>query len=182
MDEVIDILDTKGEFTGKTAMKSEAHKNGWFHPTVHVWLYTSDGSILLQQRGSQKETNPLLWDVSVAGHIGAGEKVLLAAQREVEEEVGLKVAANDLEKIGVFKSVHKHHEQLIDCEFHHVFLCELKVPFAELTLQKSEVEDLKLISLVQFSEETWGMANLKKYVPHGVAYFATISKAVKKRL
>lgn len=182
MDELIDILNSNGELTGKTALKSKAHQKGWFHPTVHVWLYTADGSILLQQRGSQKDTYPLLWDVSVAGHIGAGEEIIRAALREVEEEVGLKITANDLEKIGVFKSVQKHHKQLIDCEFHHVFLCELKVPFTELTLQKSEIKDLKLIPLIQFSEETWGMAKLKNYVPHGVSYFSAISKAIKKRL
>lgn len=182
MDELIDILDTNGEFTGKTALKSKAHREGWFHPTVHIWLYTTDGNILLQQRGSQKDTHPLLWDVSVAGHIGAGEKTIDAALREVEEEVGLKITTNNLEKIGVFKSVHEHHAQLIDCEFHHVFLCKLEVPFGELTLQKSEVAALKLISLTQFSEETWGMAKLQNYVPHGVEYFVTISKAIKKRL
>ena len=81
MDELIDILDSNGDFTGKTAMKSEAHKNGWFHATVHIWFYTTDGKILLQQRGKHKETHPLLWDVSVAGHVGAGEAIETSAIR-----------------------------------------------------------------------------------------------------
>ena len=181
MDELIDILDSEGNPIG-TAMKSEAHKMGWFHETVHIWFYTSDGRVLLQQRGKEKDTHPLLWDVSVAGHIVAGETIELSALREVEEEIGLSISEKELEKIGVYKSVQKHREDLVDCEFHHTFLCELKVPLEHLRKQESEVEALKLISLLQFSEETWGMANLKKYVPHEVSYYTEIIKAIKERL
>ncbi|TMM53643.1 NUDIX domain-containing protein [Maribacter algarum] len=182
MDELIDILDSEGNATGKTAMKSEAHQMGWFHETVHIWFYTSDGRVLLQQRGKGKDTHPLLWDVSVAGHIRAGETMELSALREVEEEIGLSISEKELEKIGVYKSVQKHREDLVDCEFHHAFLCELKIPLEHLRKQESEVEALKLISLLQFSEETWGMANLKKYVPHEVSYYTEIIKAIKERL
>lgn len=181
MDELIDLLDSKGVYTGKTALKSEAHRAGWFHPTVHVWLYNTKGQILIQQRGSQKDVHPLLWDVSVAGHVSAGEKIPVAALREVEEEVGLQLAANDLDKIGIFKAVHDHGAQLMDREFHHVFLSTLKVPLEALTRQKSEVADLKLISLEQFTEDTLATANPKGYVPHGIEYYTTIISAIKQR-
>lgn len=182
MDELVDILDAEGNFTGKTAMKSEAHKHGLFHPTVHVWFYTKNGKILLQQRGKDKDTHPLLWDVSVAGHVGAGESYELSATREVSEEIGLNIPVSELEKIGVFKSIQKHNENLTDCEFHHTYICELKEPFSQLTKQDSEVEALSLVPLLKFSEETWGLANLKKYVPHSVHYYKTIIRAIKKKL
>jgi hypothetical protein len=35
MDELIDILTPEGQPTGKTALKSEAHKHGWFHATLY---------------------------------------------------------------------------------------------------------------------------------------------------
>lgn len=179
MDELVDILDSEGNYTGKVALKSEAHKNGWFHPTVHVWFFTADGRVLIQQRAATKDTHPLLWDVSVAGHIGAGEKTEDAAVREVKEEIGLEITAPNLRKIGVFKAVHKHNENLEDCEFHHVFLYKLNLPISTLSRQKSEVNDLKLIPLIRFSEETWGLANVSKYAPHGAEYYKTIAKAVK---
>ena len=182
MDELIDILDSNGKPTGKTAMKSEAHKHGLFHPTVHVWFYTKNGQLLIQQRGKEKDIHPLLWDVSVAGHIGAGEDYESSAIREVSEEIGLGITKEELQKIGVFKSIQNHHNDLIDCEFHHTYLCELKTPFSNLKKQDSEVNALKLISLIQFSEETWGMANLAKYVPHEMEYYKSIIKAIKKRL
>ncbi len=182
MDELVDILDSEGNFTGQTAMKSEAHKHGLFHPTVHVWLYTNNGQVLIQQRGKEKDTHPLLWDVSVAGHIGSGEDYETSAIREVSEEIGLKITKDELQKIGVFKSVQKHHDELIDREFHHTYLCELKTSLPNLKKQDSEVNDLKLISLIQFSGETWGMANPDKYVPHTIEYYQTVIRAIKKRL
>ncbi|MGB5821545.1 MAG: NUDIX domain-containing protein [Saonia sp.] len=182
MDELIDILDANGNFLGKTAMKSEVHRKGFFHSTVHIWLYTRSGKVLIQQRGKDKSTFPLIWDVSVAGHVGAGEEIELSAIREVKEEIGLTIVKGDLRKIGVFKSIHKHNKDLIDREFHHTFLCELKIPLEKLKKQESEVAALDLIPLLKFSEETWGMAHLKKYVPHGIAYYSTIIKAIKAML
>lgn len=182
MDELVDILDDDGNPTKTIAMKSEAHKNGWFHATVHIWFYTSDGQILLQQRGKDKATHPLLWDVSVAGHVASGEEIELSAIRETEEEIGLIISKKDLEKIGIFKSIQKHSSTLIDCEFHHTYLCELKVSLKDLSKQESEVEDLKLIPLVQFSEETLGKTRLKKYVQHSPNYYTTIVKAIKEKL
>lgn len=181
-DELVDILDSEGNATGRTALKSVAHKKGWFHPTVHVWFFTADGKVLIQQRAATKSIHSLLWDVSVAGHVGAGEDVKKAAVREVKEEIGLKIAKDDLRKFGVFKACHRHSEDLVDCEFHHLFLCSLQVPLHTLKRQKSEVADLALMPLLKFSEETWGLSSVRKYVPHGAEYYKTIVKAIKEQL
>ncbi len=181
MDELVDILDSKGNPTGKTTLKSEAHRKGLFHPTVHIWFFTSDGKLLIQQRGKHKGTHPLLWDVSVAGHVGAGEEIELSALREVKEEIGLDISKSDLEKIGDFKSVQKHHGRLSDCEFHHAFICELKVPITSLQKQETEVEALDLISMDLFLEELENNALRKKYVPYKIDYYKTIIEVVHKR-
>lgn len=147
MDELVDILTPDGKPTGKTALKSEAHKNGWFHATVHVWLFTSDKEILLQKRAQTKKVFPGLWDISVAGHIGAGEKILESAKREVFEEIGLELEEKDLIKIGTRIHQVKHKNGIIDNEHHHVFIAELKTPLSRLTIQKEEVSDIKLFNL-----------------------------------
>ncbi|MBT8324622.1 MAG: hydrolase, partial [Winogradskyella sp.] len=61
MDEIIDIVDQDGKPTGKSALKSIVHKEGLPHNTIHLWLYTDDGNILLQQRSHKKAIFPLLW-------------------------------------------------------------------------------------------------------------------------
>ncbi|WP_299799964.1 NUDIX domain-containing protein [uncultured Maribacter sp.] len=181
MDELIDILDAEGNMTNMTAMKSEAHKNGWFHQTVHIWFYTSEGKILLQQRGKDKDVYPLLWDVSVAGHIGAGEEIITSALREIQEEIGLTIASSDLEKIGIFKSVKNHSEVLKDNEFHHTFIAELKMPLNSLQKQDSEVEGLKLVSKKQLSSELKDVSKFN-YVPHDILYYETIQKEISHRI
>lgn len=182
MDELLDILDSEGNFTGETKLKSHAHRVGLFHATVHIWFYTIDGKVLLQQRGKNKDIHPLLWDVSVAGHVAAGEEIELSAIREIEEEIGILIFKEYLEKIGVFKSVHKHHETLIDCEFHHTYICELKVSLNDLHKQESEVEALNLVPLNQFLKEITRIKNHKKYVPHSANYYSIITKAIQQKL
>ncbi|WP_299627267.1 NUDIX domain-containing protein [uncultured Tenacibaculum sp.] len=147
MDELIDIVDEQGNYTGKTCLKSKAHKFGYFHPTVHIWIYTKDHKILLQQRAFTKKVFPGLWDISVAGHIGAGEIIEEAAIREVEEEIGFKVKPENLIKIGTRKHQVNHPNGIIDNEFHHVFITELNVPVEELIIQESEVAGLQLYDL-----------------------------------
>jgi len=147
MDELIDILTPDGKPTGKVALKSEAHKNGWFHATVHIWFFTKDDKILLQKRAMTKKVFPGLWDISVAGHIGAGETILDAAIREVHEELGLEIKSDELLKIGTRIHQVSHANGIQDNEHHHVFIAELKVPIESLSIQKEEVDDVQLFDL-----------------------------------
>ena len=147
MDELIDILTPEGKSTGKTALKSEAHKNGWFHATVHIWLFTSDEKILLQKRALTKKVFPGIWDISVAGHVGAGEATLEGAKREIFEEIGLQLEEKDLIKIGTRIHQVTHKNGIQDNEHHHVFIAELKIPITELKIQIEEVDDVQLFDL-----------------------------------
>lgn len=159
MDEVIDILTPEGKPTGKTALKSEAHKKGWYHATVHIWLFTTSKKILLQKRALTKKIFPGLWDISVAGHIGAGESVLNAAKREVFEEIGLELSEEDLIKIGTRVHQVSHSNGIIDNEHHHVFIAELKKPLSELKIQKEEVAAIQLFDLA-ILKQTKNLENL----------------------
>jgi isopentenyldiphosphate isomerase len=147
MDELIDILDSEGNFTGKSCMKSEAHKNGFFHATVHIWLYTQDKKILLQKRAPTKKVLPNLWDISVAGHVGSGEPIISAALRELREEIGLFLQEENLTKIGMRKNQLIHPNGILDNEIHHVFIAELKTPLSELKIQQEELTRLELFDL-----------------------------------
>jgi isopentenyldiphosphate isomerase len=149
VDEIVDILDKSGNYTGKTALKSVVHSKGLFHPTIHVWFYSPSGKVLLQQRGAEKDTYPLKWDVSVAGHISAGESPELGAYREALEETGITIEQEKLEKIGVLKKEVKHLNGIWDREYTHIFLYLLNEN-TKLTKQDSEVEALKWISLKEF--------------------------------
>jgi isopentenyldiphosphate isomerase len=179
MDELVDILDGNGNYTGKTALKSRAHQLGLFHSTIHVWCYSKSGSILLQQRGTTKSTYPSLWDVSVAGHIGAGEPPETAAYRETQEEIGITIDISKLEKIGVFLMEKKHSERLWDREFNHTYLYCLDEKI-QLTKQKSEVEALEWISIEDF--ELRIEKNDPQFVPNSTQRYLNILKEIRLRL
>jgi isopentenyldiphosphate isomerase len=147
MDELIDILTPQGEFTGQHCLKSVAHQKGLYHATVHIWFYTRHGMLLLQKRGRNKKTYPNHWDVSVAGHVHAGETIEDAAIREVEEEIGLIIQKKDLQKIAVRKGERSHPNGIQDNEFYHVFVCELTTKLSNLSKQDEEVEALELFDL-----------------------------------
>jgi len=152
MDELIDILDDEGNLTGRNCLKSIAHQKGFNHATVHIWFFTVQGNILLQQRGATKKIYPLLWDVSVAGHVNSGENLYDAAIREVKEEIGLNIKKEALIKIWVMKSFKSYDSGVIDNEFHTVFISKLNEDINNLSAQKEEVEALKIVSSSTFKE------------------------------
>lgn len=178
MDELLDILDEFGKYTGNSVLKSEAHKKGLFHATVHIWFYTATGEVLFQKRSATKETFPNYWDVSVAGHVLAGETIEDAALREVKEEIGIAILKTDLVKIDIRKNINRHPNGIIDCEFQNVFLCKLDVDLHALKKQDEEVDALCLRSLEEFKYFTANRNETFKLVPADYSYYSFVIDSI----
>lgn len=181
-DELIDILTKTGEFTGQSCAKSEIHRKGHYHHTAHIWFYTNDGHILLAQRSATKSICPSLWDVSVAGHVDAGETVEAAAIRESFEEIGLKIQPKDLHKIGVYECFQSYENGIIDNEFHHTFISELKIPISNLKKNLNEVADLKLVSVTEFEALLKNSKNNSHFVSENSNYYNSFIDYLKRYL
>lgn len=182
MEEYIDIVDKNGIPTGVSAPKSEIHSKGHLHNTAHVWCYTSEGYILLQQRSASKVICPLLWDVSVAGHIDAGETIEQAAVREAKEEIGILILEKELIKIGVFECFQSYSNGIIDNEFHNTFITEIHITIDDLIPQKEEVEALKFVSLSEFKTLLYSSENNNHFVPSNRKYYEFVVEAIKAKL
>ena len=180
-DELIDILTKEGKPTGKTALKSEVHSKGYYHNTAHIWFYTRDGHILLAQRAATKTLHPLLWDVSVAGHVDAGETVEQGAIREIKEEIGLKIKEKELQKIGVFECFQSYDNGIVDNEFHHTFIIELQVNLGSLKPQVGEVASLKLVSLEEFELILKHIGEYNHFIASNKSYYKKVFDAIVKR-
>ncbi|MCB0474867.1 MAG: NUDIX domain-containing protein [Flavobacteriaceae bacterium] len=176
-EEILDILDENGNYTGQSLSKKIIHQKGYFHPTVHVWIFDQTGQVLLQKRAEAKDTFPGLWDVSVAGHIDAGEPIKKAAQREVEEEIGLLIDEEGLLESGIRKSMHEHPNGIKDYEYQYIFLYQMAIDLSALKIQQEEVAELKLVAFDSFREDS--MKNSSRYVPQGPGYYQFICEQIR---
>jgi isopentenyldiphosphate isomerase len=151
MDERVDVLDASGKKTGEVAWKSEAHRLGLWHRCFHCWIVspgTPSGGphLFVQWRASGKDTWPNRLDVTAAGHIGAGEETLEGGLREIEEELGLKVAPDELVPLGTRRSELEIPAGL-DREFQEVFLLVRSLFPKDLWLQEEEVAAVACLRL-----------------------------------
>ncbi|MDA8241993.1 MAG: NUDIX domain-containing protein [Nitrospiraceae bacterium] len=87
--EKLEIVDSEGKVIG-LAERAELHRDpSLIHRVVHVLIFNRKGELLLQKRSRQKDVAPGKWDTSVGGHVAPGEGVDDAAQREMDEELGI---------------------------------------------------------------------------------------------
>lgn len=148
MDELIDVRDEAGEPTGEVVWKSEAHRRGLWHRCFHCWIFGVDAGepyLLVQRRAAAKDTWPGYVDLTVGGHLAAGEGPL-DGLREVEEELGLRVEPGRLVPLGTRRAEGRI-PQGLDREFQDVFLLRDDTPPGDLRLQKEEVEAILLLRL-----------------------------------
>ncbi len=86
--ELLDIVNEKDEIIG-VASKEEIHEKILLHRFVHVFVETSEGKVVVQQRSRHKKKGPLKFDAAVGGHVKSGESYEAAAKREMIEELGV---------------------------------------------------------------------------------------------
>ena len=99
MDEIIDLLDEFGNKKNMPISKKEAHQKGLWHQAIHILIINKDKTkTLIQQRCSQKNFYPNMWDISVGGHVSFNEDTLTSAKRELQEETGL--VSHDMTYLG----------------------------------------------------------------------------------
>lgn len=142
-EELMDIFDEYDNPLGFTRLRKDVYIEGLWHRGVHIWIYTQNGEILLQLRSKNKKLFPSTWDISVAGGVNAGEIPIDAAIREVKEELGLEVKQEDL----VFlekKKLSFTFQNMINNEFSYIYVFNFEGNIENLTLEKKEVEKVKL--------------------------------------
>ena len=148
--EYFDVCDAAGEPTGAVVARDVAHREGIRHRTAHVWVVRRVGGrwqVLLQKRAAHKDSFPGKYDTSSAGHVRAGDAPLESAIRELEEELGIRAAPEELSYAGSFdiKYEKEFHGRLFrDNEFAQVYVYDRPVDVAALRLQAEEVELLTL--------------------------------------
>ena len=145
--ELFDVRDSEGNVTGVARERELVHLNGDPHGTSHIWVVRENASggwdVLLQKRSRDKDSYPGCYDVSSAGHLQAGDDFLPAALRELEEELGLRARAEDLEFVGFRRAYREAFfcgRLFKDHEISAIYIYRKPVETSALRLQKEELE------------------------------------------
>lgn len=129
-EEIFDVVNERDEVIGRET-RSEVHRLGLKHRSVHVLVFNARGQVFLQKRSRKKDRQPGLWDSSASGHLDCGEDYDACAVRELREEIGLQLSAapQRLFKLAAGAETDQEHVW--------VYRCQAEGPF---TLQPEEIE------------------------------------------
>ena len=96
-DEAFQTFDADGKAAG-VVVRSRVHREGLWHRASNVFLFRSDGRLIVQRRHWHKDVCPGAWDLTAAEHLKIRETYEQGALRGLLEELG--VEGVDLEAIG----------------------------------------------------------------------------------
>lgn len=153
--EYFDLRNPDGSVTGEIKERSAVHRDGDLHGASHVWIArkhpeTGKIELLLQKRSENKDSYPGCLDISAAGHLGAGDEYLPCAIRELEEELGIRADAKDLQFLFMYHcDVEEvfHGSLFKNREISAVYLYSKPVEADKLMLQREEVESVCWVDL-----------------------------------
>lgn len=146
MEEFVVLVNPEDKVLGLME-KQQAHINGLLHRAFSVFLFNSNGEMLLQKRASGKYHSPLKWTNAVCSHPRNEETYLEGAKRRVKEELGIDVELSEkfnfIYKADVGNGLWEH-------ELDHVFTGTFE---GEFYLNKEEVEEVRYISPENLNQE-----------------------------
>lgn len=117
MEEVI-LVDQDDREVG-VAEKLRAHRDGSLHRAFSIFVFNSQGQLLVQQRAEDKYHCGGLWTNTGDGHPRPGETVEAAAHRRLKEEMGFEC---DLELLFWFTYRVELEDGLYEHEVDHVLV------------------------------------------------------------
>ena len=81
-------------------------------------VMTQNGELLLQYRPATWRRNPE-WYTAFGGHVETGEDIMTALQRELHEELGAVVQAEDVAFLGIVTEEETGHTEAVHVHFWH---------------------------------------------------------------
>jgi isopentenyl-diphosphate delta-isomerase len=124
-----------------TMEKMEAHRSALLHRAFSVFIFNSQGQLLLQQRAAEKYHCGGMWTNTCCSHPRPKEETIAAASRRLQEEMGF---TTPLKKVFDFVYKATFSNGLTEYEFDHVFV---GYSDREPILNPEEAEDWKWIDL-----------------------------------
>lgn len=145
MSEMFDVLNERGEYTGKVETREKCHKEGLWHRAIYGFIFNKNGEVLLQKRSKEKKTFPNKWDVTLGGHVDAGEYGRQSLIREAKEELGIDVLDDEIKYLYCSSSKDVCGE-IINNHYNEGYIILKDIDVSKLVLQEEEVAEIKYFS------------------------------------
>jgi len=156
--EIFDLYNYDRSLTGKTMERGNPVPEGCYRLVIHVCVFNSKGQMLIQQRQKGKSWSEL-WDVSVGGHVVAGENSQQGANRELQEELGI---STDFSNQAPVISLSFENSTVGAFGFDDYYIFHSDADLSSLKLQKEEVQQVRWSTL----EEVKEMIENQTFIPY----------------
>lgn len=156
IDEMVIITDENNNELGLAPRKEMRAKNLW-HRSTAVFVFNSKGEIHVHQRTFEKDRCPGYYDMKAGGILTEGETYEINAQRELEEELGIKNTKLN------FLFTHKYQDNKGKA-FFYAFKC---IYDGKITTQKEEVIHGEFMSIEKLKK----LMKKEKFTPEGIEMF-----------
>ena len=165
MGEMVDIYNPNTmKKTGEIIDKSAAHRLGIWHSSIHLIIINKNKTkVLFQKRANNKDLYPNMWDISVGGHIMSKESDIVAAKRELKEELGIE--SNNIEFVKKYKE-ELSNNGVDSKEIVSLFIMYLDENVVKFKLQKEEVSCIKWLTQMEMEK----LIKERKTIPHVEEY------------
>ena len=118
MEEHVVLVDHQDKELG-TCEKLKAHKEGLLHRAFSVFIFNSEGKMLIHKRAQGKYHSEGLWTNACCSHPRQNESLQDAVKRRLPEEMGISCDVKEAFSLLYHANVSKN---LIEHEFDHVFI------------------------------------------------------------
>jgi len=146
-DEPLILVDSEDRDIGSLS-KSACHDgNGFLHRAFSIFLFDSDGCLLLQQRSDLKRLWPMYWSNSICSHPRFGETIQVATKRRLIEELGVET---DLRYVYKFEYRASFGLKGSENELCYVFLGKLT---EKPTVNVTEIAQIRYLSFEELNNE-----------------------------
>ncbi|MCL9667072.1 isopentenyl-diphosphate Delta-isomerase [Rosenbergiella epipactidis] len=161
------LVDEQDNPLGKME-KLAAHRQGRLHRAITVYIFNTKQQLMLQQRAFSKYHCGGLWSNTCCGHPFPNESTQQAAERRLEEEMGLKLPLTKLTQTYYNLPVT---DGLIEHEFGHIFTgLTDQLP----VLNPHEAENYRFASLSEVQQEL--ITSPERFTPWFKTTFPMLAK------